>query len=860
LKFEKIEDPDPKVSEIDYLEPDEVLNRMYEAEMIKGRPVDKLREMKIKLAMDAYERRRPKDKILHHYVIKDAGDSDAIGEYFPTGDERNGCPIYKNSSGVTLTREKQPKGDSDEEEYGWILGSIEERRPLYGVMTDDLSVPTLGWQGFTAPEPVPTVRYYSSASAARMFKDQGNQALQAKLYAEAESWYTKALSTNMDPHEFAEPMAIVLSNRAQVRLLMLRYHEAADDANLALRHLQTVTVDEEPTNLLKQKTYVRRARALAGLKQFFEAENIMKEAVHRFPNCAEIDKTLKEMEIARSSDAKEVPNAGPSGPLLRFLGTLVQTLQTGVVSSTRELADAVLPISLSKALLKMECLFSKAEGDTLIDLQSLFRTNGGLRTLLHIVQVQWQSNLDGKVIDMYKLDSLCTVLSVLSLSCDAEGIQMAASEAPAFFAALGGCNRKVDAALCTNLLTLVSKVWDTCKSATLEVIQPCSVVVERAAAFLSRLVLSEDSNGPDAPVVSANDKEKASALLREWFAAGGRVEKRTVRGAVPMLASFDGTGLLTADEKSIRDLGESFLQKVLADPSLLSTTDVTNLLVGVQLLIMYGPGSDSSALAIALEGVGTAGSTMRYADLESWATCEDGRYAASMLAVVAKAVEYRLLGSHMLGREDYVAAFVAGKGWALCIPLAQGPAAFSAPALKCMCAMPSVPAFASPALSAIMGFPSPESKPMTSYVGKSLRTDTNVRRHSAKLLSKCVRHEGFLDLLKKDGEKCMQELTKLLTDISLDGKSSLEAFHDMLYIFHQIAQTLPDPLIKHATKDMLTMLVGTARHLVEEAPQFYAKGILSTLRLNRKCAKVIAEIESRYEAGVGEDPEDILKA
>mmetsp|Transcript_29353 Transcript_29353/g.46891 ORF Transcript_29353/g.46891 Transcript_29353/m.46891 type:complete len:869 (-) Transcript_29353:119-2725(-) len=859
-KFEKIEDPEIQASEIDYLEPDEALNRTYEAEMLNDSPVDKLREMKIKLAMEAYERRRPKDKVMHHYVIKDAGDSDAIGEYFATGDERNGCPIYRNSSGITLTREKQPKGESDEEEYGWILGSIEERRPLYGVMTDDLSVPTIGWQGFTAPEPVPTVRYYSSASAARMFKDKGNQALQAKLYAEADSWYTKALSTNMDPYEFAEPMAIVLSNRAQVRIFMLRYHEAADDANLALRYLKSVTADEEPTKLLKQKTFVRRATALAGLKQFFEAESVMKEAIHQFPNSLEIDKTLKEMQIARSSDAKEVPNAGPSGPLLRFLGTLVQTLQTGVIASTNQLADAILPSSLSKALLKMEYLFTKAEGTTLIDLQSLFRTNGGLRTLLHIVQVQWQNNLDGKVIDMYKLDSLCTALSVLSLSCDTEGIQMAASEAPAFFAALGGCNRKVDGALCSSLLNLVSKVWDTCKSKTLEVVQPCSVVVEKAAAFLSKLVLSEDEHGPDAPVVSAQDKEKASALLREWFAAGGRVEKRTVRGAVPMLASFDGTGLLTADDKNVRDLGESFLQKVLAEPSLLSATDVTNLLIGVQLLIMCGPGSESSVVTIPLEGAGTARSTMRYADLESWAACEDGQYAASMLATVAKALEYRLLGSHMLAREDYEAAFVAGKGWTLCIPLVQGPASFSALALKCMCAMPSIPAFVSPALTAIMGLPSPESKPVISYVGKSLSADASMRCYSAKFLSKCVRQEGFLDLLKKDSEKCMKELTKLLMDISLDGKSGLEALHDMLYTFYQIAQTLPDPLFRHATKDMLTMLVSNARHLVEEAPEFYSKGILSVLRLNRRTAKVIQEIENRYEAGIGEDPEDIIKA
>merc|ERR1719446_455543 len=106
-RFKGVEDPEPpQPEEVDYLEPDEAVNKAYAAEMVKDRPVDKLREMKIKLAMDAYERRRPKDKVMHHYVIRDAGDMDAMGDYFPTGDERNGCPIYKNDNGITLTREK----------------------------------------------------------------------------------------------------------------------------------------------------------------------------------------------------------------------------------------------------------------------------------------------------------------------------------------------------------------------------------------------------------------------------------------------------------------------------------------------------------------------------------------------------------------------------------------------------------------------------------------------------------------------------------------------------------------------------------------------------------------------------------
>ena len=53
---------------------------------------------------------------------KDAGDPEAIGEYFQTGDERNDAPVYRNKHGLVISREKQPVGvDTDEECYGWVI-------------------------------------------------------------------------------------------------------------------------------------------------------------------------------------------------------------------------------------------------------------------------------------------------------------------------------------------------------------------------------------------------------------------------------------------------------------------------------------------------------------------------------------------------------------------------------------------------------------------------------------------------------------------------------------------------------------------------------------------------------------------
>jgi len=232
-----------------------------------------------------------------------------------------------------------------------------------------------------------------------------------------------------------------------------------------------------------------------------------------------------------------------------------------------------------------------------------------------------------------------------------------------------------------------------------------------------------------------------------------------------------------------------------------------------------------------------------------------------MLEAVAKALDFRLVkNSHELGKGDYEAAFAAGHGWSVCIPLVQGPDAFAKAAMTCMAAMPTLPPCASAALGAILGFPTPENKPAASHMKTGLGSSAAVRICAAKLLLKSVVSEGFMELLKKDGEKCMGELVKLIMNISLDGKSSLEALHDMLYVFYQIAQSMADPLCKYAPESLMGMLVSISKAPVEDAPAFYAKGILSTLKLNHKCSKVIQSISSRFDAGVGADAEDVLKA
>lgn len=66
-------------------------------------------ELKLQLAVEAYEASRDRDTVMHHYWVKEAGDPEAVGEYFPTGEDRDGVPLYRNQHGLVLSREQHGK-------------------------------------------------------------------------------------------------------------------------------------------------------------------------------------------------------------------------------------------------------------------------------------------------------------------------------------------------------------------------------------------------------------------------------------------------------------------------------------------------------------------------------------------------------------------------------------------------------------------------------------------------------------------------------------------------------------------------------------------------------------------------------
>jgi len=870
-------DDDEVIGQRTLEEPDEVetaIQAAYANEMAQEQQVDKLKELKIKMAVDAYEKRRPADKVMHHYWIKEAGDPEAMGEYFPTGDTRCDAPVYRNEHGLVLSRERQPMGpDTEEECFGWVIGNMSERRPLYGVQSDDLSVPTLGWTAFTAPEPLPIIRYYTHASAARVFKEKGNKAFQQRDYSGAEEWYTRALGCKMDPGEFAESYGMLMSNRAEVRLRTNKFEGAAEDAEMAMKYLRSVTSGEEATKLLKQKTVVRLAKALQALQRFNDAAKVLQDQQRFYPANQEISRLLEETELALQANSRgggsKTAKGAASSEMLSYVSKVVGSVQTQIQDAS--LSEFALPEGLATDLKKLEYVLAKAkgvQGECLSDLQALLRTGGGLRSLMQIVQAQWKSNVDGKIVDAYKLHAVASVAATVSLACEGnlESLKIAATEAPCLFALLGGCNRKVEASICERLIALVAGLWEHCKPKMVDVVQGQSIVVERAAAYLSKAVLSDgEAVTIDSPVLSGPAVGQAASLLSGLIAAGGRMEKRALRGAAAQLAGSDGEGFFTAEAPEVRAVGDVLAPKVAADPQVLAPRDIKNLLMAVQLLIISGPCADADENGMAVlsfDEFAGQGATMRYVDLGGWAETEDGKHAALLLHVVAKALEYRLLvKDRELERDGFEDAFHAGNGYFVAIPLLQGPPAFAESALLLLAVMAQT---SSPnanhivglsAIHALIGIPTPEAKPMPSHIDLTLKTSAVARKHAAKLLSKTTETQVVMELLYNAGERVIKHLVKLAAQVREDGKDNLESFHDMLNVFYTISQVRPGPLARYVTVDMLNVFVQFS----QDPSQDMAREIVKALRQDPVCEKVLGPIAERAEEGRSQDIEDELQ-
>ncbi|CAE7944528.1 PDK3 [Symbiodinium sp. KB8] len=825
------------------------------------------------MAVEAYEKRRPADSVMHHYWVKEAGDPEAIGEYFPTGDERNGVPLYQNQNGLVLSREAH----GSPEVYSWVIGSVSERRPLYGVKSDDLSAPTLGWQAFTAPEPVPVIRYFSKVAAGRTFKDRGNRAFGQRKWQDAEIWYSQALKCGIDQEEHAEPYALLLSNRSETRMRLQDFRGAADDADEALKYIRSFamsTGDSESLRQLHQKTVLRLGRALHAMNRMSEAMRLLHHERRNYPQSQEMHRMAEATRLALRSVGRGTPSqsrgerheAGMDSThgrkLMEYVANVSEDLQKefSALKAAEAESSFALPSPLMTILSKLEYILINAqqvEREVLESVQALLQINGVLRCVVNIIQAQWRANLEGKFVDLFKLPGAAAVASVAALICEGNepNLRLLAADTHCFWALLGGCNCKVENEVCERLISVVHGLWERCRSQSLELVQTHSVVVERAAFYLSQALQAsphDDSvSGPDSPMVSPASREQAALLLLDVIACGGRLKKRTLRGIMPQLASRSGQGgFFTSPQACVRTLGELVAKNAIDDPQLVSAEEVTQMLRTMRYIL------DSAPQKTVVDA--EQDKHMVYMELEGFPAI---RYVALLLEVISKTLEHKLLKDRELERETYEAAFNEGDGLLVVLPLLQALPQVAEHALSCLSTISQTylenveKMVRLGALEALMSVPSPKSQPVPSHIEASLAVPA-ARRSASKLLMQCTAAQGFMDVLQANAERFVKELVKLGIQLWMDGAASAESFQDIIHVFHAISLQKPDILSTNLREaPMLQLLLRLEKANVPATP--LAADILKTLRKDRSFKRAFAPVKKLYEEGY--DPELELK-
>ncbi|CAL1130651.1 unnamed protein product [Cladocopium goreaui] len=95
-------------------------------------------------------------------LVKDAGSGDADGVYKPASRRWLDHDVYENRFGECIISREAHNSKTGQAKHGFVLGR--GGRPLYGVKTEKLEVPTAGWKAFEGQEPIPELLKFASWS------------------------------------------------------------------------------------------------------------------------------------------------------------------------------------------------------------------------------------------------------------------------------------------------------------------------------------------------------------------------------------------------------------------------------------------------------------------------------------------------------------------------------------------------------------------------------------------------------------------------------------------------------------------------------------------------------------------------
>jgi len=501
------------------------------------------------------------------------------------------------------------------------------------------------------------------------------------------------------------------------------------------------------------------------------------------------------------------------------------------------------------------------------DLQTLLRSSGCMSTLLQIVEAQWVGRLEGQLVDTYKHQALSSVVAIISLACDGnyENLKQASQEMHAFCSALGGCNRKVDTAVCEKLIPLVAWIWEHCRAKALEAVKTHSIVIEKAASFLSKVLIALPANetgGPDAPALSDEAKTVALNLLMEWISSGGRVATRALRGMVTQVVDETGMGFFFTDGIRVQELACTVLLKVIHEPALLSPFEVKNMLTAIGVLVRsfdQGPGQVATTV---FENYDYGGQITNYIDLEGCEDTEIGKHISILAKAVAASLEYRLvLKGHELERDAFLNAFTEGHGYFMMIPFIQGPKCFAEPALQCLATVAQVNQNCADdliklgAFTAVLDILTPSYKPFPSCLAKVYADSPLARKHGAKIMGKCGNTEVTADIMNGvHAEEVLRLIVRLLQLFQRDGHSAQKSIEDLLSILAVLAQLSPELCCRSLPLQMVHFLAEISYRVhaagTGDCQERYAQNIMSCFTNHPKCEKIVSPILERVGKGM----------
>ena len=247
------------------------------------------------------------------YELSGCGLPECNGRYDFSEASSRGAPVYQNASGWILHMDRVPEldqiGTEDEKyQFGWLVSK--DRKPFYGVRTNDVQIPSIGWQCFYGPPPGPAAVRGTGweehfLTTAGSLKEEGNVAMKAGRSMEAEQHYSQAISLMLGydgvveaSKALRELQLALFANRAEARLRQELWEKSLEDSEFVLA--------KDP---LHAKAAVRLAKAWKGLGSLGRAAEALSRLRGPRGAGAELEAWYQEAEILHACDACEACEA-----------------------------------------------------------------------------------------------------------------------------------------------------------------------------------------------------------------------------------------------------------------------------------------------------------------------------------------------------------------------------------------------------------------------------------------------------------------------------------------------------------------------------------------------------------------------